>query len=45
MNSFTGVGKTSKVAILSDIQAPYFTPNGDKGTEDADDGSAWINPF
>ena len=41
----SGLGETTKVAIFSDPQAHYFTLNGETGNIDADDGSAFINPF
>lgn len=42
--ALTGVGESTNVAIIDDLQAPIFTPNGKNGTEDADDGSAVIIP-
>jgi hypothetical protein len=34
-----------QVAVIKDTQAKIFNFRGDSDTEDAHDGSAYINPF
>lgn len=45
VNSITGLGETTKVAIIEDEDAEIFNYLGNREFEDADDGSAKINPF
>lgn len=44
-NVLNGVPSKIKVAVIRDIKAKIFNFRGDKDSEDAHDGSAWINPF
>lgn len=44
-NSITGIPPKLKVAIIKDTQASIFNFRGENDTEDAHDGSAYINPL
>lgn len=44
-NTLNGIPARMKVAVISDTQASVFNFRGDNITEDAHDGSAYINPF
>lgn len=44
-NVLNGVPAKMKVAVIKDTQAKIFNFRGDSDTEDAHDGSAYINPF
>lgn len=44
-NTLTGIPPQMKVAVIEDTKASIFNFRGDSSTEDAHDGSAYINPF
>lgn len=44
-NTMNGIPSKLKVAVINDTQASIFNFRGDNTTEDAHDGSAYINPF
>lgn len=45
MGTLNGIPSKMKVAVIKDTQAKIFNFRGDYTTEDAHDGSAYINPF
>ena len=44
INSITGVGRYTNMAVFDDVQAFMYNPNGDAAKEDAHDGSAMRSP-
>lgn len=44
-NNIKGPTSKIKVAVINDTQAPVYNFRGESTTEDAHDGSAYVNPF